>query len=51
MQIAHGYIGHIDWTCFQQGGGMEGHCEEYMSNKSHIHAMFTEYFGECVFIA
>lgn len=34
--------GHTDGTCFQLGGGMEGCREEYMNNKSRIHAMFAE---------
>ena len=37
----HG-VGHIDATCFQPGGGMEGHRDEYMHNKSHVHAMLVE---------
>ena len=36
------YTGHTDGTCFQQGGGMEGRREEYMSNKGRFHAMFVE---------
>jgi hypothetical protein len=35
-------VGHIDATCFQPGGGMEGHREEYLSNKGRIHAMFVD---------
>ena len=35
-------VGHTDGTCFQPGGGMEGHHEEYLSNKGHIHAMLAE---------
>ena len=35
--------GHTDGTCFQPGGGMEGHREEYMANKVRVHAMFAEY--------
>ena len=35
-------IGHVDATCFQPGGGMEGRRDEYMNNKSHVHAMFAE---------
>ena len=34
--------GHIDATCFQPGGGMEGRREEYMNNKGRIHAMFAD---------
>ena len=33
--------GHTDGTCFQPGGGMEGRCEEYLSNKNRFHAMFA----------
>ena len=33
---------HTDATCFQPGGGMEGHWEEYLSNKGRFHAMFVE---------
>ena len=36
------FVGHMDATCFHPGGGMEGHREEYFSNKSRIHAMFAE---------
>ena len=35
-------VRHTDATCFQPGGGMEGQCEEYLSNKSRIHVMFAE---------
>ena len=35
-------VGHIDSTCFQPGGGMEGRREEYMANKGRVHAMFVE---------
>ena len=35
-------IGHIDLTCFKEGGGMAGRHEEYFNNKSRIHAMFAE---------
>ena len=35
-------IGHTDATCFQPGGGMEGRREEYMSNKTRVHALFAE---------
>ena len=35
-------IGHIDATCFQPGGGMEGRRDEYMHNKGHVHAMLAE---------
>ena len=35
-------VGHTDGTCFQPGGGMEGRREEYLSNKSRIHAMLAE---------
>ena len=35
-------VGHIDATCFQPGGGMEGRRDEYMSNKGRVHAMFAE---------
>lgn len=41
-------VGHTDATCFQPGGGMEDHHEEYLNNKGHIHAMFTECL-ECFF--
>ena len=34
--------GHTDHTCFQPGGGMEGHREEYLGNKGCFHAMFVE---------
>jgi hypothetical protein len=34
-------VGHIDATCFQPGGGMEGRREEYLSNKGRKHAMFV----------
>ena len=37
------YTGHIDATCFQPGGGMEGRREEYLSNRGRVHAMFVEY--------
>ena len=37
------FSGHTDATCFQPGGGMEGRREEYMNNKSRVHAMFAEY--------
>lgn len=37
----HG-IGHIDATCFQPSRGMEGRHDEYMNNKSHVHAMLAE---------
>ena len=33
--------GHTDLTCFQQGGGMEGRREEYLSNKGRMHAMIA----------
>ena len=36
------YVGHTDGTCFQPGGGMEGHRKEYLSNKNRIHAMLAE---------
>ena len=36
------FTGHTDGTCFQPGGGMEGHRDEYMSNKGCFHAMFVE---------
>lgn len=41
---SHGlrFVGHTDATCFHPGGGMEGHREEYFSNKSCVHAMFAE---------
>jgi hypothetical protein len=32
-------VGHTDGTCFQPGGGMEGHREEYLGNKGRIHVM------------
>ena len=35
-------VGHTDATCFQQGGGMEGRREEYLSNKGRIQAMLAE---------
>ena len=35
-------VGHIDSTCFQPGGGMEGRREEYMANKGRVHAMLVE---------
>ena len=35
-------VGHIDTTCFQPGGGMEGCRDEYMHNKGHVHAMLAE---------
>lgn len=35
-------VGHTDDTCFQQGGGMEGRREEYLSNRGRVHAMFAE---------
>ena len=35
-------VGHTDGTCFQPGGGMEGRRDEYMNNKSRVHAMFAE---------
>ena len=35
-------VSHIDATCFQPGGGMEGRRDEYMHNKSHVHAMLAE---------
>ena len=34
--------GHMDETCFQPGGGMEGRREEYMANMGCVHAMFAE---------
>ena len=34
--------GHIDLTCFKEGGGMAGRCDEYLNDKSHMHAMFAE---------
>ena len=34
--------GHTDGTCFQPGGGMEGRREEYMNNRTRVHAMFVE---------
>ena len=36
------FTGHMDGTCFQTGGGMEGHWDEYMNNKGCFHAMFVE---------
>src|ERR1700678_167924 len=36
------FTGHIDSTCFQPGGGMEGRREEYLNNKGRIHAMLAE---------
>ena len=36
------HVGHTDGTCFQQGGGMEGRREEYLSNKGRFHALFAE---------
>jgi hypothetical protein len=35
-------IGHVDGTCFQPGGGMEGRRDEYLNNKGRMHAMFAE---------
>ena len=37
------FNGHIDATCFQPGGGMEGRREEYLNNRGRMHAMFVEY--------
>ena len=34
--------GHMDGTCFQPGGGMEGHREEYLNNRGCVHAMLAE---------
>ena len=34
--------GHIDLTCFKEGGGLAGHRDEYSNNKSRMHAMFAE---------
>ena len=34
--------GHTDETCFQPGGGMEDHQDEYLANKGRVHAMFVE---------
>ena len=34
--------GHIDLTCFKEGGGMAGRCDEYLNDKSCMHVMFTE---------
>ena len=34
--------GHIDLTCFKEGGGLAGRHDEYSSDKSHMHAMFAE---------
>ena len=42
------FTGHTDGTCFQQGGGMEGRCEEYLSNKGRVHAMFVEYLEDAL---
>ena len=39
-------VGHTDGTCFQPGGGMAGRREEYMNNRSRIHAMFAECLDE-----
>ena len=36
------FTGHMDGTCFQTGGGMEGHRDEYMNNKGCFHAMFVK---------
>ena len=35
-------VRHIDTTCFQPGGDMEGCCDEYKLNKGHVHAMLAE---------
>ena len=35
-------VGHTDGTCFQPGGGMEGRRDEYMNNKTRVHAVFAE---------
>ena len=42
--------GHTDATCFQQGGGMEGRREEYLSNKGRVHAMFAEYLENALLL-
>ena len=42
------FTGHTDGTCFQQGGGMEGRREEYLSNKGRVHAMFVEYLEDAL---
>ena len=34
--------GHIDPTCFKEGGGMAGHHEEYLNDKGHVHAMLAQ---------
>lgn len=35
-------LGHLDLTCFKEGGGLAGQCDEYSSDHSHMHAMFSE---------
>jgi len=35
-------LGHINLTCFKEGGGMAGRREEYLSNKGRVHAMFAK---------
>ena len=34
--------GHIDLMCFKEGGGLEGRHDEYLHDKSCMHAMFAE---------
>jgi hypothetical protein len=34
--------GHLVPTCFQPGGGMAGHCNEYMANRDRVRAFFSE---------
>ena len=36
------YTRHTNQMCFHPGGGMEGHCEEYMANKGCVYAVFAE---------
>ena len=33
---------HIDLTCFKEGRGLAGQCDEYLNDKSHMHVMFAE---------
>ena len=34
--------GHLVPTCFKKGGGMEGCCAEYLANRDHVWAFFSE---------
>ena len=34
--------GHIDLTCFKEGGGMAGCREEYLNDKGRVHAMLAQ---------